>query len=880
MFQNIFITNRTEDSPATVYIWDDAKGLITYPFADFDYAYKLDRNGTKETIFGDKVSKVFRWNEGARNIFESDVPRETRVLTDLYLDTDDVAKGHRVLNFDIEVAKVGDRFANIEKADGKITAIGCHAQARDEYVVFLLDEDGRFQPRQQQTGNESVLAFDTEEELIQAFLAYYRDYEPTILTGWNICGFDTPYLYRRIAVLFDDETAKMLSPIGIIRYSRAREMYQIAGVSQLDYFLMYQKFTFARRPSYRLHDIGMYEVNMGKVEYEGSLDDFYKNDLKGFIEYNLQDVRIVAALDKKLKMIDLAVNISAIGHTPLEDYSYSSKYIEGTILTYLHRQGRVVPNKRAEGRAEFEERLENGEEEGFTGAFVKPPMPGLYEWVYNLDLQSLYPSIIMSLNISPETKIGYVRNWNLEEHMKGDCDQYIVEIGSVQNVVTREQFISFMNDEGFMISSNGVLYRSDKLGVIPEILDVWFNQRVEFKGLMKKFKKEGNDEQADYYDRRQHVQKILLNSIYGVLGLPIFRFYDLDNALAVTATGQDVIKASAKCLSQQYVKRGVAPKTTDFTAKYKEVLKKELKKPNNKLTKKDVAELLKTDDHCIYIDTDSVYFTASPLIPDGVDAKEFTIELAREMEGLLNRFYNPMAKKFFFCDKHRFVIKGEAVCETAFWVAKKRYAMKKVYDLESNMPFEKPKLGIKGLDVVRSSFPPAFAKFMSECLTVILDKTEKSVLDDMILKFRKDMNGMPFKMVARNTSVSSVKKVDDKKERGFKNFPSGASAHVKAAIAYNRWLRVNKLDKMHVTINDGDKIKYTYLKKNPLGIEAMALKGYDDPEELVKFVDQYMDYDALFEKELKNKLDDFYEAREWGMLPTDVNQEVTKFFSF
>ena len=880
MFQNIFITNRKDDEPATVYLWDDAKGLVTYPYADFDYAYKLDRHGDKETIFGDKVSKVYRWNEGSSNIFESDVPRETRVLTDLYLDSDQVAKGHRVLNFDIEVAKVGDRFANIEKADGKITAIGCHAQERDEYIVFLLDEDGRFQPREQQTGKESVIAFDNEEALIQAFLAYYREYDPTILTGWNICGFDVPYLYRRISVLFDTDTANMLSPIGIVRYSRAREMYQIAGVSSLDYFLMYQKFTFARRPSYRLDAIGMYEVNMGKVEYEGSLDDFYKNDLKGFIEYNLQDVRIVAALDAKLKMIDLAINIAHVGHTQLEDYSMSSKYIEGTILTYLHRQGRVVPNKRAEGRAEFEEKLNSGDEEGFAGAFVKPPMPGLYEWVYNLDLQSLYPSIIMSLNISPETKVGYVRNWNIEDHVKGDGNKYIVEIGSAQNVLTRAQFIEFMQSEGFMLSSNGVLYRSDKLGVIPEILDIWFNQRVEFKSLMKKYKKEGDDEQADYYDRRQHVQKILLNSIYGVLGLPIFRFYDLDNALAVTSTGQDVIKASAKCISQQYAKRGVPEKTPDYTAKYYDVLKLELKKPNNKLTKKDIVELLKPDDHCIYIDTDSVYFSALPLMQSGVDPKEATIELAREMEALLNRFYNPMAKKFFFCDKHRFVIKGEAVCETAFWVAKKRYAMKKIYDLESNMEFEKPKMGIKGLDAVRSSFPPAFAKFMSEALSSILDKKDKPVLDDMVLKFRSSMNGMPFKMVARNTSVSAVKKVDDKKERGFKNFPLGAAAHVKAAITYNRWLRANKLDKIHVVINDGDKIKYTYLKKNPLGMEAVALKGYDDPEELVKFVDTYIDYEALFEKELKNKLEDFYDAQNWGMLPTDVNQSASKFFSF
>lgn len=845
MFQNIFITNRKDDEPATVYLWDDAKGLVTYPYADFDYAYKLDRNGDKETIFGDKVRKVYRWNEGASNIFESDVPRETRVLTDMYLDSDEVSVGHRVLNYDLEVERVAGAFASVEKADGRITAIACHARATDEKIVFLLDDEMRFQPREQTIGSETIRAFDSETEMLQAFMTYYREYDPTILTGWNICGYDVPYLYRRIAVLFDYDTANMLSPIGIVRYSKRREQYQIAGVACLDYFLMYQKFTFSRRPSYRLHDIGMYEVNMGKIEYEGTLDDLYRDDLPKFIEYNMQDVRIVSAIDDKMKLIDLVLNISAIGHTQLEDYSYSSKYIEGTILTYLHRQGRVVPNKRAEGRAEFDARQDD-DEEGFKGAYVKPPQVGLYDWVYNLDLQSLYPSIIMSLNISPETKIGYVKNWNVEDHIRGDCNQYILAIGTVDNVLTRDQFITFMKDEGFMVSSNGVIYRSDKRGVIPEILDVWFNQRVEFKNLMKKYKQEGDKAQSDYYDRRQHVQKILLNSIYGVLGLPIFRFYDLDNALAVTATGQDVIKTTAKFMNNKYKVATVENK-----------------------------------DWCIYIDTDSVYFPATPLFEnyEGTEM-ERTIAIARDAESSLNKFYDIMATRLFFCDKHRFVIKGEAVSKTAFWVAKKRYAMQKVYDLESNIEFKEPKLSITGLDVVRSSFPPAFAKLMSECLMKILQKNDKTTLDEMILEFRSALNAMPFKSVARNTGINNLSEYDKKKDTGFQKFPKGATAHAKAAVAYNRWLRMKKLDKVYGTIKDGDKIKWTYLKKNPAGIITMALKGYDDPPELVDYVEEHMDHDALFENELKNKLEDFYNAQNWGKLPTDVNQSADKFFSF
>lgn len=880
MYTNIFITNRTHEDQPVVYIWDDTKGLIVHNYSDFDYAYKLDSRGDKETIFGDRVSKTYRWNDDTPGIFESDVSREIRVLTDLYLQSDDIATNHRIFNFDIEVGRVGGAFASVEKANGQITSIACHAHARKEKMVFLLDEDNRFNPKQQQTGNEIVLAFDTEEEMLQAFISYYSDYSPTILTGWNINQYDIPYLYRRLAIILDQDSANMLSPIGIVRFSKMRKYYQVAGVNCLDYFVMYQKFTFARRPSYRLHDIGMFEVGMGKIEYEGTLDNLYNTDLSKFIEYNMQDVRIVDAINDKMKLIDLVINISHVGHTPYEDYLYPSKYIEGTILTYLHRQNRVVPNKRPEGRDEFNEKIES-DEDGFAGAFVKPPMPGLYEWVYNLDLQSLYPSIIMSLNISPETKIGSVSNFDVTKHASGKLLEYSVQIDDTDVVMTYDQFVEFMTTQKFNISSNGILYRTDKLGVIPEILDVWFKQRLEFKKLQKEYKNSGDMDKSSYYDRRQHVQKILLNSIYGVLGLAIFRFYDLDNATAVTATGQDIIKMSSKMISSEYKKLGVSPKTNAWMDRYRIILDEEMSKAKNPLSKKDADLLWVPDDHCIYIDTDSVYFSAVDLFDhyDG-DEQSKTIQIAKNMEQKLNRFYDVMARKMFFCNNHRLVIKGEAVNKTSFWVAKKRYAMWKVYDLEGNYSLDEPKLLVKGLDTVRSSFPPAFKEIMSLCLTNILEKKDVSHLNDIILKFRDDMNQMEFKQIARNTSVQNISEFDSKKAKGFKSFPKGVSAHVKASIAYNRWLRQHGMDKSHGIIRDGDKIKWINLKPNEFGIDTMALKGYDDPEELIEFVNTYLDYDATFVGDLKNKLQDFYNAMEWGLLPTSQNRSVSKFFDF
>lgn len=871
MFQNIYVTNRNEDEEATVYLWDDTRGLLTFPYKDFDYAYKLDKNGEVETIFGEKATKTFRWQDNASAIYESDVPRETRVLTDLYLDSDAVSTGHRTLFFDIEVSSIGG-FASVARANNEITAIGCYDEANNKELMFLWDRDNLMHPKIQDIKGCVVQAFDTESKMLTAFMDFYTELKPTILVGWNSNQYDIPYLYHRLTHIFDTDTANMLSPIGMVKFSKYRSRYQIAGVSCLDYLEMYQKFTFSRRPSYRLDAIGQYEVGMGKIPYDGTLDDLFANDLPKFIDYNLQDVRIVVEIDKKMKLVDLVKNISHVGHTQYDDYQYSSKYIEGTILVYLHRQGRVSPNKRPEGREEFNQRLED-DEEGFAGAFVKPPMPGLYDWVYNLDLQSLYPSIIMTLNISPETKIGYVKNWNAIEHNKNKNGKYIVEIGSVQNVLTYDQFMQFMNDEKCMLSSNGVLYRSDKLGIIPEILDKWFGERLEFKKLQKEHKKAGNAELASYYDRRQHVQKILLNSIYGVLGLPIFRFYDLDNALAVTATAQDVIKTTAKFISNRYRKSGVPERSPAQLEKYEEVLRSI--KPA--LNEPEIRELLDPNDLCIYIDTDSVYFRA---IRTTDDPLQDTITTAKDAEAAVNEFYDVMAKRLFFCEKHRLVIKGESVNETALWTGKKRYAKRQVYDLESDSAFSTPKLSITGLDVVRSSFPPAFKEVMSKALDYILQQGGKSGLDADILAFRKHMNTLEFPDVARNTSVKDISSHDKKSVKDFVTFPKGCAAHVKAAITYNRWLRVKKLDATHEPIRDGDKIKWTYLKKNPLNADTMALKGYDDPPELIEFIAQYMDYNRLYEKELLNKLSDFYSALGWGLVPTEVNQHISNFFTF
>jgi DNA polymerase elongation subunit (family B) len=884
MYQNIFVTSRTDEQESTVYIWDDVEGLIVTPYQDFGYAYKRDPKGQHTSMYGEKLKKVnfFKWDDPT--LYESDLPRETRVLTDLYLDSDDPSTGHIVLNLDIETDNEGG-FGSPETAEKTITAIANHASNTDTYTVFLLDPTGQIQDST--VGNEVLISCKTEEELLNRWLEYYHTLKPTIITGWNVDGYDIPYLYNRLKRVFDRDTAKSLSPIGIVTYNQNRGRFTIAGVSVLDYLALYKKFTYSQKPSYRLDAIATDEIGEGKIKYEGTLAQLYRSDIKKFVDYNLNDVKLVVGIDRKMKLIELARFICHIGHVPYEDFGYSSKFIEGTIITYLHRKGIIAANKPARlvESASDANILAGGDDEvGFTGAFVKFPMPGLYEWVYSLDLQSLYPSIIMSLNISPDTKLGRVYNWNVDSHMKKEIEKYEVQLGQERTkLMTRDEFIDFLNSNRISISSNGILYVNHKVGIIPEILDKWFADRVHYKGLMKKYVKEGNKELAEFYDRRQHVQKILLNSIYGVLGLSIFRFYDLDNALAVTATGQDVIKTTAKFINNQYKKRGVKPKTDQWCKLYRESMVKQAKG-------KPVPDV-NPEDHCVYIDTDSVYFGAEPLfatyyVEDRCHTpeewwqrqKNLTIQIAREMEAGVNKFYDTMAKLLFNCDKHRFYIKGESVMDTGFWVTKKRYAMKKVYDLETDKDVDK--LAVKGLDVVRSSFPPAFAEFMSDVLMAILTKKPKEHLDKMVLEFKENIKQMSYLKVARNTSVKKVVEFDDPNEKSLTRFKSGAPAHSKAAVSYNRLIRKLGLENKYPLITDGDKIKWVYLKKNPYNLETMAIKTYDDPPQILELVEKYIDYDKLFEKELVNKLEDFYDAMTWGILPTEINQVASEFFSF
>lgn len=861
----------------TIYLFDDEKGITANTYKSYCWRETEDPTDYK-TIFGIPVEKTVV-NETAREnkngkYYEVDVSPELRILVDEYFDKEELPK-NRIMVIDIEVSSVGG-FADQEIADKQITAITVEMIPENKKYVFVNDRKGKFTLKS--TDDIKYIVCGNEKSLLTRFMLFYdKVAKPTVITGWNSFAFDIPYLYRRIKSKLGKKWADMLSPVGIveetvINFSLKQELYngyKIAGVSQLDYMILYKKYSINDRPMYNLDFISNEELKKGKVKYDGSLDDLYENDINKYIEYNVNDVDLVKELEEKLHYIEIAIGMCHKGCITYDSVFHQSKIIEGAFLTYFKHNKIVATNKGEHER------------EHFAGAFVKDPQPGRHKWVYSCDLTSLYPSIIRTLNISPETKFGKIIKTNpisgdvTIETAKGD----IREIPEVK-------FEELMKKGNLRKSSSGVLYRSDKKGFIPTIIEKWFNERKEYKKLNKKLKDEGQTELAKQYDIKQYVTKILLNSVYGVLGLSSFRFYDKDNALSVTSTGQEIIKYSETMINKAYTVLG--------------------------------AEAGK--DYMIYGDTDSVYVSALPLL-DGKDIDDnsmfyATRVVANTITKLLNIELERFTKEHLNSDEGYLSFNQEAICYSALWSKKKKYAM---YVLEKEgfvedvsgktipsgfkMPIPsietlkhlkdwlngdvsgvgsygirfsqiKPKLKVKGLDTVKSDFPNYFKEILKDILIDILSYKEHGEIHDKIVKFRNDIDNQSVLDIAIPKGVKDIDKYYNEKH---KSHTKGAPIHVKSAINYNNFIEKYNLLGTYRKILSGEKVKFVHLKKNEFDFDTIAFKDDIIPKELLIFVEKYIDRKSIFQSVLFNKLQDFWQILGWGELVL-VENKLERFF--
>lgn len=862
MYKNIHYDSFNKE----IHLWDDTDGYSKFKYKE--YAYTPDEYGEYISIDGHKVKKITSWSEQAEQmgmIYESNVPATTRTLVDLYYESDEPSIGLVILPIDIEVAKE-ESYSSAEDAANKITSISYYSYKEKLYYCLLLDTNrppGEYTDTITinlpeggiKTINAKYFTFNSEFDLLKIFLREYNLIKPDVITGWNVEFFDIPYLYNRIVKVLGKDWANLLSPIKVCKSKPAGDFNQlkiyIAGVSILDYIMLYKLFTYSESPNYKLDTIAKLELGRGKIEYNGDLQKLYETNIKKFAEYNIIDVELIVAFEDKLQFIAIARGICHKGHVPYEDIIFSSKYLDGASLVFCKLNNLVASSNKAEGKEDENDQAE--------GAFVKEPVPGLYKWVYDIDLTSLYPSNIISLNISPETKFARILNYSETDFGKNVERIYKIELikdktpvgkfsdeGFKSNTIivkSSKELRQYLEKNNLSISSNGILYTLDKTGLIPSILKKWFAERKEYNALKAKYADEGNRDLQSLYDKKQLVTKILLNSFYGVLLLKSFRFYDKDNGEAVTLTGKSVIGWSMKVADNWYSK---------ILGTYNEL--------------------------CIYLDTDSLFYSAVPIIEHkygSVDnltdeqLVQYTLDVASEVQTSINTSYDVYAKRLHNVVDHMWNIKQEYVSKRALWLdAKKRYAQWIVN--KEGRPTDK--IEVKGIDVVRSNYPKAFREFTKGILTDILHDKDKNYLNKKVQEFGYMIKDSFIYDIMLPTGVKELKKWNTDGNKYLKGTP----VHVKAAMNYNKLLEHWKI-KSIPKLTDGDKILWCYLNQNEFGFKSIASTG-DDPPEVLGFITKYIDRMDLFENTLKNKLQSFWDALGWGSIVTNAN--TNKFFNF
>jgi DNA polymerase elongation subunit (family B) len=851
----------------TCHLRDDVEGWCSFEY--YPTAYRIDDGGEFETLDGKRCVPVKgKIDKNDPTLYEKDVDINLRILLDLYMETDDVPQYHNKVFLDIETVKGGAiNLPYCQKAPAKVTAIALYDTNTKDYYCYVLDEKSKLTLSEK--NGVKVIPCSTEFQLLKDFLIKWEEIDPTIVITWNGDGFDIPYLYNRIKRILGEDAANSLSPINVVTFDEWDEKmpYKIAGVTSMDYMRLYKKFIPKQQPSYGLDFIGKKEVGKGKIFYEGSLDSLFEKDIDKFIDYNVNDVRLIVEIDEKRKFLDLAIMVAHMSHVPYHYVYQSSRVVEGVIMTYLKRKGIVSPNKPTTVYPELKAKMQNrddseDEDEKFPGAYVKDPIPGLYTWNIDCDLESLYPSIIRNLNIGTDSYVGKIvtddiedLTWGLDCLAEKDQEQFVTIQGSSKKMrsIKVKDLITTIKNNNLLISPNGAMFSSSRLSIVNEVVTDWFFKRKDFKTKMIKYGSVGDKKMYEFYDLYQQVMKVFLNSIYGCLGLVSFRYTDADDtlAIAVTLTGRDVNISSMK-----------------YT--------------NDKLN----AEMGTDEDYILMADTDSMFISVTNIIKHRIPDIDFnndeeTMKIIRELAVELPKEINDFYRQYSINRINRkqeqyFKTKSETIGKRLYISAKKQYAQF-IVEKEGVV---KQEFDFKGLDFMKSSFPPLFREFTQNLVKNILFDKKKTFVDNQILEFRERFKSLPFEEVAKPTGVNKELSKYIARRPTAGNIFSLLELHtpvgVKASIYYNDLLKFKNKEREHSIIQAGDKIKWVYLKDNPYKISVIAINVDDTCDEIFEYAKHYMDKKLMFEKNLQKKLQKIYDNLGWGII--NYNKNVSRFF--
>ena len=861
-------------------------------FKDFPVKYTFyhsDPRGKFQSIYGEPLSKVTCKNSkdfrkelaihSNKKIYESDINPIFVCLSEHYLNQD--APKLNVAFFDIEVDFDPERgYAAPDDAFMPITSIAVHLQWLDTLVCLAIPPKSLSMSEAQELVKDipNTHLFDNEADMLDTFLNLIQDAD--VLSGWNSEGFDIPYIVNRVTkVLSKDDTRRFClwdqypKRREYEKYGKQAVTYDLVGRVHLDSLELYRKYTYEERHTYRLDAIGEMEVGESKTVYEGTLDQLYNNDFRKFIEYNRQDTALLDKLDKKLKFLDLSNKLAHECTVLLQTTMGAVAVTEQAIINECHRRGFQVPNRT---------KRDENEDTQAAGAYVAYPKEGIQDWVGSLDINSLYPSAIRALNMGPETIIGQLRPVATKEFIesqlakgksfaaawegKFSSDEYEAvmnkeigteiiidwEDGSNDVLSAAEVYrLIFESNQPFMLSSNGTIFTYEKEGIIPGLLKRWYAERKDMQAKLKDAIAAGNKIEEEYWDKRQLVKKINLNSLYGAILNPGCRFFDKRIGQSTTLVGRQIA-------------RHMAAKVNEIiTGEYNHVGKA-----------------------IIYGDTDSCYFSAYKTLKKEIDAgqvpwtKESVVQLYDQIGNEVNTTFPSFMEHAFHCPHSRGeVIKAgrEVVGYKALFITKKRYAVL-VYDKEGKRKDIDGKPGeIKamGLDLKRSDTPEFIQNFLSDVLKMVLTGASEEEVLDMITAFRTEFKARPGWEKGSPKRANNITEYAGKeKKQGKANMPG----HVRASLNWNT-LKLMYNDKYSMNITDGAKVIVCKLKENPLGFTSVAYP-VDELRLPQWFKDLPFDHAEMEATIIDKKLENLIGVLNWDIRSTEQTNTFNKLFDF
>jgi DNA polymerase elongation subunit (family B) len=735
---------------------------------------------------------------------------------------------------DIEVGSENG-FPEPRSANESVTAITI--KIKGNYFVFGVGDYSKHRD------DVHYAQCSDESQLLRRFLDFWTRFHPDVVTGWNVQFFDIPYLINRITKLFGQEEAKKLSPwnkLGMREVTirnRQEQAWDILGVAILDYLELYKKFTYSQQESYRLDHITHVELGEKKIDYSEfeTLHQLYKLDYQKFIEYNIKDVELVEKLEDKMKLIELALTLAYDNKVNYDDVFTQVRMWDAIVYNYLKKKNIVIP--------QMTMGTKNSQ---YEGAYVKDPILGMHKWVASYDLNSLYPHLIMQYNISMETLVE-PRNYSPE--MREILSSNKID---VNHLLEQQVTTDALKKEKVTLTPNGQFFRVTEQGVLPEIMDNMYKDRTRYKKLALEAKKKietvlEDKNQVAYlnnqiarYNNLQLAKKVTLNSAYGALGNQYFRFYDIRIAEGITTAGQ---------LSIRWIENKI-------NAYMNNLLKTE------------------NEDYVIASDTDSIYLNMGPLVDKFIADQSNSKKVIRLMNKICEEKIQPFIDSSYqeLADyvnayQQRMEMKRESLADKAIWVAKKNYILN-VYDSEG-VEYAKPKLKMMGISAVRSSTPAACRTKIKEAIEIIVNESEDA-LHRFIEKFRKEFHKLPVEDVSFPRSVNGLSEYADESSI----FRKGTPIHVKGALVYNHLLKEHNLTKKYQLIQEGEKIKFVYLKQpNPFNNNTLAfLSVIPKKFEATAFID----YDLQFEKAFLEPLDIILSTINWS---SEKIESLEDFFS-